>query len=391
MFEVTACAPGFLGSRMKIAYVHYGDYTPKDVLTPLYEYSQAVSGKCDVAVYVRAHRDTIPGRERLNIYQVCRQYWCTKITHIAFIVNLIRLINKENFDIIHVFSFPGCSLLPLFCRRKSRRWIIDIQSGCIFSHVSPAYDKLTALEAGSFDNIFVLSKALTDKLFGPDWHSAGKITVVPLGANIKRISRAARTGNFWKKIINRDPATVLLYLGTIDATRRIECLLEAFRILALEHAGKDLQLVILGGRSNEITRLRSAAAKLGIQGAVTFPGKVPYVDVPDYLANAHLALAYVPKGPVYDAQPPLKTLEYLAASLPVVATNTLGNLEIIQDGYNGVIVNSDPGAYAAGMSRLLTDPALRHHVSANALKSVEGYDWGALSERLVKLYGTLSA
>lgn len=117
-----------------------------------------------------------------------------------------------------------------------------------------------------------------------------------------------------------------------------------------------------------------------------FLGKVPYEDVPDYLVNSDIGLAYIPKTKIYDVQPPLKTFEYLAASLPVVATNTLGNLEIIKDGINGLITLDNCQDFAEKIIRFLKDSQLRSQIKNNAINSIIKYDWKNNVDEIVRIY-----
>ena len=78
---------------------------------------------------------------------------------------------------------------------------------------------------------------------------------------------------------------------------------------------------------------------------------------------------------LYEAAPPLKTLEYLANGLPTVATNTAGNSLYIQHGQNGLLVADDVHSFAKGIVRLADAPELRHELSRRARAAAEPYDW----------------
>ena len=59
------------------------------------------------------------------------------------------------------------------------------------------------------------------------------------------------------------------------------------------------------------------------------------------------------------------TREALLRGVPVLASDSIGPEEVLDDGQNGLIVPSaDPAALAAGMRRLLDDPALRARMAA---------------------------
>jgi glycosyltransferase involved in cell wall biosynthesis len=61
---------------------------------------------------------------------------------------------------------------------------------------------------------------------------------------------------------------------------------------------------------------------------------------------------------------------------PIVAANTGGIAEIIQDGHNGLLVPpEDPAALAAAIGRLATGPGLRSQLGAAALHDFETGGW----------------
>lgn len=70
----------------------------------------------------------------------------------------------------------------------------------------------------------------------------------------------------------------------------------------------------------------------------------------------------------------LAYLEAQAAGLPVVAFNTAGVPEVVNDGYSGILtpLNNDT-AFAEAVARLLSDAPLRQRMSNNAVLQVKSY------------------
>jgi len=112
--------------------------------------------------------------------------------------------------------------------------------------------------------------------------------------------------------------------------------------------------------------------------------------MPEYVRAFDIGFAYVPDKPQYRDQPPSKTVEFLAANLPVLATNTPGNQEFIDSGENGHLVSHDIDAYANGLTTLLSNPAYRDTISSGARESVDEYDYKSIVENeLLPLYRRL--
>jgi len=374
---------------MNICFIDFGYYTLKDVLTPLYEYSKFLSGQGhSVAIFVRKSKETIKGSGNLKIIEVCGEYFGTKIAHLFFLMKLVFMLQKNKFDVVHIFNFPGMALLPILCKKQHRKWILDIQTGRIEkSFIKLIYDGITVWEAGFFDNIFILSSELRDSLFrGKKIKSS---YIIPIGANLERIKEAKQDRSIWYKHGLSGDDVIMVYLGHLQRFRKLENMLESFKIVSAhlkEKKVKLAKLVIIGGNDADIETLENKARRMGISGQVMFLGKISYESVPEYLVNSDLGLAYVPKTDLFDAQPPLKTFEYLAASLAVVATDTTANKHIISDGVNGVLTTDDPRGFADGIIRLLDNSELMSQVRKKAPDSIKNHDWEVIVKRVTEIY-----
>jgi glycosyltransferase involved in cell wall biosynthesis len=83
----------------------------------------------------------------------------------------------------------------------------------------------------------------------------------------------------------------------------------------------------------------------------------------------------------------LALIEALSLGLPVVATNTGGATEALATGRNGLLVPTrDATALAAGLIRLLDDPALQEAFRAAGPRSVADYDLGPVMANIGAMY-----
>jgi glycosyltransferase involved in cell wall biosynthesis len=108
----------------------------------------------------------------------------------------------------------------------------------------------------------------------------------------------------------------------------------------------DAWLVVLG-EGPERPALESLARKLGVDGRVYLPGRVPDVA-------AWLRRAFVLVHPARWEGFGLALLEAMLSGIPVVATRVSSVPEVVVDGETGVLVPpDDPGALADGIRRAL--------------------------------------
>lgn len=109
---------------------------------------------------------------------------------------------------------------------------------------------------------------------------------------------------------------VVVYLGLLAPYQGTDLLLEAASIMVNEWGRSDVHFLIMGFPG--VDSYRAQADRLGLNDHVSFPGRIPYVDVPKYLALGDVAVA-----------PKLSTTEgagkignYMAMALPVVTFDT---------------------------------------------------------------------
>ena len=162
------------------------------------------------------------------------------------------------------------------------------------------------------------------------------------------------------------------------------------RALGLVRAAvPDVALLLVGG-GPDLARLQRMAARAGVADAVRFSGEVPWAQLPSYYAAGDVfampcrtrraGLDVEGLGMVY--------LEASATGLPVVAGNSGGAPEAVQDGATGYVVQDplSPPAIASRLVSLLTDPVRAAAFGAVGREWVlREWRWDLLAERLAGL------
>jgi glycosyltransferase involved in cell wall biosynthesis len=149
----------------------------------------------------------------------------------------------------------------------------------------------------------------------------------------------------------------------------------------LHERGHDVHLVIVGGDAYGLSTeyaesLPALVSRLGLTGAVTLTGQVPdagpYIEQLDVLVNAS------------DPEPfGIVLLEGMARGVPVVAVDSGGPAEFIEDGKTGVLARSgEPGALADALEALLASPEPRRAIGqAGRERFLAEFTDAALRER----------
>ena len=84
------------------------------------------------------------------------------------------------------------------------------------------------------------------------------------------------------------------------------------------------------------------------------------------------------------------TCEAMAAGVPVVAARATGNVDLVEDGVTGFIVEpTDIAGYAEAIGRLITDPARRIAAGKAGHERVKDYDWEKVNAAMIAAYLSL--
>jgi glycosyltransferase involved in cell wall biosynthesis len=168
-------------------------------------------------------------------------------------------------------------------------------------------------------------------------------------------------------------------VGHLRTEKAFEVLVAALPKLA--DAGTHL---LIAGEGPERQGLEALASELGVAERVHLPGA--RADVPDILdaLDAAICCSDFEGGP-------LSVMEYMAAGLPVVASDVGGLPELIHDGETGLLVPPrDPEALAAALDRIATDQDLAGRLGRAARElRARRYDIDVWAGRIGGLYDDL--
>lgn len=119
-----------------------------------------------------------------------------------------------------------------------------------------------------------------------------------------------------------------------------------------------------------------------------YAGKLDRAGVATLLGSAHLGLVLLSPTPAYREALPVKMFEYMAAGLPVLASDIPLWREILAQTGAGLTVDpSDPKAIAAAIDHILGNPELAVEMGQRGRAAViESLNWESEARALIALY-----
>jgi len=210
------------------------------------------------------------------------------------------------------------------------------------------------------------------------------VTVIPNGVSPSDFSASP--------LPNRDDRVpVLLYIGTLADWQGLEVVIRALPKILDQQA---IRLQVVGrGRSRQRKLLAKQIHKLGIEEHVTIQPAVPHHEVPALIAESDICIA--PLGlndrNVTQGACPIKVLEYMASSRPLIASNMPIVRELVREDVDALLFSpNDPEDLARQVLALLNDFELSKRLSNSATERVlSKFTWHEAQKKLVKVYAKL--
>lgn len=175
-----------------------------------------------------------------------------------------------------------------------------------------------------------------------------------------------------------------VYLGSVDAVRGVKEMVQA---VGLANTGSSLGLA---GRFSPQS-LRDECALLLGWDRVHEAGFLNRDGVRGFLSQAVCGLALLHARDGYGVIQPTKLFEYMAAGLPIIASDFSLCRKIVSEAQCGLLVDPhNPMAIAGAMNWIMEHPEEAEGMGRNGRKAVEGkYNWEAELPKLLRFYETV--
>lgn len=207
------------------------------------------------------------------------------------------------------------------------------------------------------------------------------VTIVPNGVELNRFYKSDGRAQRQRYGLSADDL-LLVYTGRLAPEKNLPLLLKAF--FGLQEVVPNAHLLLVGDGPERKT-MEEQAIRRGCRERIHFAGRVPYSDMPDYLAMCD-AFVTASVSEVH----PLSVIEAMATGLPVVGIQSVGVGDTVQDGVSGYLSSEDLAAFTAKLTRLCLDNPTRQRMGQQARKESERYDIQRTIAEMLKHYENLS-
>lgn len=147
---------------------------------------------------------------------------------------------------------------------------------------------------------------------------------------------------------------------------------------------QSLKVIMVGPdkKDGSLQNMVLLANKLEVIESIEIIPGIPKSQVPSVLKKENIFL-----NTTNIDNTPVSVIEAMACGLCIVSTNVGGIPYLLEDGFDSLLVPpDDPGAMAAAIQRILTEPELAARLSANARKKAESFDWVIILPQWEKLF-----
>lgn len=285
------------------------------------------------------------------------------------------------FDIIHAqYGYPTGLAAMEASRQLSVPNVVSIQGGdghwvglCCDTH----RDAMQAV-LGYAGALLIGSRSFAQEVNENHGVPVDRFTIVPGATDSQRFQpRSDRAlGD-----LSNPPRFV--YHGRVDARKG---LLELIDAMGRVHLSRPDVRLIISGIGPDVERVRQYAADAGLSGVIEFSGYADYASAPRVYHRGDIFVS-----PTYSEGFSNTILEAMASGLPVISTDTIGVVDCIDHGRNGLLVPiKEASPLAEAMLKLLNDASLRRSVARKGLSDVqEKYSWPVVADLIVDIYRQL--
>jgi glycosyltransferase involved in cell wall biosynthesis len=288
-----------------------------------------------------------------------------------------KLLKKNKYDLTHSFFSVPCGALSLWFKlTKKIPYVVSLRGSDVpgyserFKFIYTILKPLIKFIWKKSDAVVSNSQGLRDLALETSQHQA--VDIIYNGIDLD---------DFCPKESMRPRDKFIITIGAtrITARKGTNYLIQALSLLTSKYP--NLLLRILGD-GDEKSNLIELTKQLKLENFVQFLGRIPREETAPYYQEASLFVLPSLNEGMSNAM-----LEALASGLPILATETGGTEELVENGVNGFIIKmKDPKDLAQKIELILKDDNLRVQMGIASRKKAQEMSWGNVANKYYALY-----
>lgn len=310
-----------------------------------------------------------------------------------------RIIEEEQPKVVHAASNYVTALPALIAaRRKGVPFVYEVRG---FWEVTRSSRDESFVHTGKYrfmqmfeglvarhaDAVITITTAMREELVGRGIHPE-RISIAYNSVDPERFLPRERNHELASRLGIPPGLPVIGYIGSFVDYEGLDDLISAAS--GLRDKGYDFRLLMVGDGA-VFESLSEQVNVMGLQDQILLTGRVPHDEVEDYYSL--IDIAPFPRKPweVCELVSPLKPFEAMALRKAVVVSGTRALVEIVRDGYNGLVFEKgNEASLQAVLERLIVDADLRQQLGINARSwIIEERSWDVAGEVCTKAYESL--
>lgn len=303
---------------------------------------------------------------------------------------------RRGFDIVHLHNPPDALFLIALPYKLAGKRLVYDQHDLVPELLQAKFPGagalvrlatlLEGLSSGLADAVLCESEPARRVMLGRHRIRPTKLAVVGNGPEAARMLTLATTpppggGN--------DRATIG-YLGYLDPQDGLGSLLASLEYLIRDCGRQDFHCLVIGDGEARLALQKEATAR-GLNGFVSFTGRVPWEEAMRLLAAADVCVDPAPLNIYHDNNTAVKVLEYMALGRPMVLYDLAGHRASAAE----AALYARPGDeldFAFKIAQLADDKALAQRLGKlGRERFLEHLSWEKMGGNLVAAYSGLGA
>ena len=195
-----------------------------------------------------------------------------------------------------------------------------------------------------------------------------KIEIIPNGVNL----------SIFKNSLEKNPMKIV-FAGAMYYHRGLDVLLESIPKIIKEIP--DVKFVLLGSGA-ELENLKKIVLDKNLEESVEFKGWIDREKIPENISDASIGIGPLRLTDVTSRALPIKVLEYMSVSLPIIAQKGTLPEDVLVNEKNGYFIDGAKDL-AEKIILLLNNPEKIQSMGNNSLNMVQKFSWNNIVNDII--------